>query len=80
MWRGLEVEAGGRAADRPGRVVAAPEGDALLLQFVLETMGYNARREGKAQAARGWVDAVNAEGAYGRCEVRVCGGRENGAD
>ncbi|MGH8718162.1 MAG: BPTD_3080 family restriction endonuclease [Burkholderiales bacterium] len=39
--------------------------------LILETKGYDPIREVKAQAARRWVDAVNADGAYGRWDYKV---------
>jgi type III restriction enzyme len=37
-----------------------------LLYLILETKGYDPLEEVKAAAAQRWVDAVNAEGSYGR--------------
>jgi len=41
------------------------------VHLILETKGYDVRKEIKAQAARRWVDAVNAEGSYGVWEYAV---------
>ena len=38
---------------------------------ILETKGYDPLEEVKASAARRWVDAVNADGRYGRWDYRV---------
>lgn len=38
------------------------------LNLILETKGYDPRKEVKARAARRWVDAVNAEGSCGTWE------------
>jgi type III restriction enzyme len=38
------------------------------LSVVLETKGYDPLKDVKRQAARRWVDAVNADGRYGRWE------------
>jgi type III restriction enzyme len=36
------------------------------LHLIIEVKGYDERAEVKAQAAQKWVDAVNADGAYGK--------------
>ena len=35
------------------------------IHLILETKGYDELAEIKSQAAKRWVDAVNAEGSYG---------------
>ncbi len=40
-------------------------------QLILETKGYDPRTEVKRAAAERWVDAVNAEGTYGRWAYRL---------
>ena len=39
--------------------------------LILETKGYDPLEEVKASAARRWVDAVNADGRYGRWDYRI---------
>ena len=39
--------------------------------LILEVKGYDELKEVKAQAARRWVEAVNAEGSYGRWAYAV---------
>ena len=41
------------------------------LHLILETKGFDELEEIKTAAARRWVDAVNAEGSYGRWEYRI---------
>jgi hypothetical protein len=41
---------------------------------ILGTKGYNPLEEVKAAAARRWVDAVNADGRFGRWEYRIVHG------
>jgi hypothetical protein len=36
------------------------------MHVIIEVKGYDERAEVKAQAAQKWVDAVNADGSYGR--------------
>ena len=36
------------------------------LHLIIEVKGYDERADIKAQAAQKWVDAVTADGAYGR--------------
>jgi type III restriction enzyme len=36
------------------------------LHLIIEVKGYDERADIKAQAAQKWVDAVSADGAYGR--------------
>jgi len=43
------------------------------LYLILETKGFDPLREIKAQAARRWVDAVNADGTHGRWEYALVG-------
>ncbi len=49
-------------------LAAAPD---HVARAILETKGYDVRKEVKAQAARRWVDAVNAEGSHGVWEYAV---------
>jgi type III restriction enzyme len=42
-----------------------------IVHLILETKGFDELREVKAQAAQRWVNAVNADGAYGRWEYVV---------
>lgn len=39
---------------------------------ILETKGYDPVKEVKADAARRWVNAVNASGQFGRWDYAVC--------
>jgi len=41
------------------------------IHLILETKGYDPREEVKSAAAQRWVDAVNAEGSYGRWCYRI---------
>lgn len=41
------------------------------IHLILETKGFDELAEIKAQAAKRWVDAVNAEGSYGKWEYAV---------
>jgi type III restriction enzyme len=43
-------------------------------QLIMETKGYDPLEEVKAAAARRWVDAVNADGRYGRWDYRIVHG------
>ena len=42
------------------------------MHLILETKGYDPLAEIKAQAAERWVNAVNADGSYGRWSYKVC--------
>ena len=42
--------------------------------MILETKGYDELKEVKAQAAVRWVNAVNADGTYGKWYYRVADG------
>jgi type III restriction enzyme len=39
--------------------------------LILETKGYDEKEEIKVAAARRWVNAVNADGSYGRWEYEI---------
>jgi type III restriction enzyme len=41
------------------------------IQLILETKGYDPLEDVKTQAARRWVDAVNADGAYGEWRYEI---------
>lgn len=41
------------------------------IRVILETKGYDEKEEIKVAAARRWVDAVNADGTYGRWEYAI---------
>jgi len=41
------------------------------VHLILETKGYDPLEEIKAQAARRWVDAVNADGSFGEWRYTV---------
>ena len=41
------------------------------VHLILETKGYDPLEDVKAQAARRWVDAVNADGAYGEWRYEI---------
>jgi type III restriction enzyme len=43
------------------------------IQLILETKGYDPLAETKAGAAKRWVDAVNADGTYGRWAYAMLG-------
>lgn len=60
----------GQAHDYEPDFIVRLKGDPPI-HLILETKGYDLRKEVKAQAARRWVDAVNAEGSYGRWEYAV---------
>jgi len=41
------------------------------MHLILEVKGFDPTKEVKEQAARRWVDAVNADGSYGRWAYAV---------
>lgn len=60
----------GQAHDYEPDFIVRLNGDPPL-HLILETKGYDIRKEVKAQAAQRWVDAVNAEGSYGYWKYAV---------